>query len=248
MFKTLRKTASAQIAIGFVCLAAAFMLTLQIKSTVLNKAASTDETAGRQDLLVQLRQEREKNDNLVDQIMEYKEELQAFQDEAVQSSDYSQALAGQLEKAEILAGLTDLTGSGVIVTMSDSRNNAQGNIDTSMSVIHDEDLLRVINELADADAEAISVNDERILSTSEVRCAGSTVSINNNRYSEPYVIKAIGDPVNLENAIMMRDGIYDTLTYYGIEMSVEKVNSLQINAYKGTKTYKFAKPVKKEEE
>ena len=63
-----------------------------------------------------------------------------------------------------------------------------------MYIIHDEDLLRVLNELCAAGAEAISINDQRIVATTEVRCAGPTVSVNNVRSAPPYVIKAIGNP------------------------------------------------------
>ena len=67
-----------------------------------------------------------------------------------------------------------------------------------MYIIHDDDLLRVINELRAAGAEAIAINGERIVAMSEIRCAGPTLSVNNNRSAPPYEIKAIGNPNNLE--------------------------------------------------
>lgn len=141
----------------------------------------------------------------------------------------------------ILAGLTDLEGSGVKITVSDSGETIFK--DPEMSVIHDEDILSIINELYDADAEAISVNGERIVATSEIRCAGSTISINNNRYSQPYVIKAIGDPVNLKNAITMKDGIGETLSYYGIQIEIEECESLTVEAYKNNQKFIYATPI-----
>ena len=96
-----------------------------------------------------------------------------------------------------LAGLTSVEGGGVQVTLSDSTQTNNLTENANAYVIHDLDILQVINELRDAGAEAISLNGERVVSTSEVRYAGSTVSINNNRYAAPFVIKAIGDPTNL---------------------------------------------------
>ena len=107
------------------------------------------------------------------------------------------------------------------------------------------DLLMLINELCDAGAEAISIHNERVISTTEIRCAGSTVSVNNTRCAQPFTIKVIGDPVNLENALLMRDGVYDTLTAWGLEIDIKKVISITIPAYTGTLNYKYAKPTEK---
>jgi uncharacterized protein YlxW (UPF0749 family) len=107
-------------------------------------------------------------------------------------------------------------------------------------IIHDEDLLKVVNELRDAGAEAISINDERLLSTSEMRCAGSTVSVNNNRYAAPYIIKAIGSPENLEYALRMPGGVSDVLARWGIELAIEQKDKLIIKAYTGVIQYKYA--------
>ncbi|MDR0405940.1 MAG: DUF881 domain-containing protein, partial [Clostridiales bacterium] len=104
-------------------------------------------------------------------------------------------------------------------------------------------ILWLINELCDAGAEAIQLNGERIVATTEIRCAGSTVSVNNNRYAEPFEITAIGDSANMENALLMRDGVYDTLRGYGIEITVKKAGKVTVNAYRGNIAFKHAMPV-----
>lgn len=233
---------AASIAIGIVCLVTAFIITLQLKSVIYNHAVSSEETLRAEELLKQLNQERLNNDNLRDQLYEQKEAIRSYREEAASNSDYSKTLLSQLEKAENLAGLTALEGSGVVVTLSDSHaTNTVG--DPNLYIIHDSDILSVVNELCDAGAEAISINGERLISTSEIRCAGSTVSVNNNRYSQPYVIKAIGDPVNMENALLMRDGVYDTLLAWGLEVDIKKVSKHTVEAYKGNISYKYAAPV-----
>ena len=93
----------------------------------------------------------------------------------------------------MVAGLTDVEGPGVSVILNDSKaENTTG--DEADYLIHDSDLLSVINELRDAGAQAISFNGERILATSEVRCAGSVVMVNGKRFAAPFIIYAIGDP------------------------------------------------------
>ena len=115
-------------------------------------------------------------------------------------------------------------------------------------MLHDSDLLVLINELRAAGAEALSINGERILATSEIRCAGPTVSVNNNRYSAPFVVKAIGDPATMENAINMRGGVADQLAPWGIGLLIEKKESITINAYNGSISYKYAASVPAGEE
>ena len=120
------------------------------------------------------------------------------------------------------------------------------NLHPNLNIINDSDILSAINELRDSGAEAISLNGERIVATSEVRCAGSTVSVNNNRYAEPFEIKAIGDSANMENALLMRDGVYDTLTAYGLEVNIKKATKVVVGNFNGTMNYKYATAVKKE--
>lgn len=236
----------AVISIGIVCLLMAFLVTMQIKSVIYNRAVNSEESLRVEDLLKQLNDERMKNDSMSDLITSLKSDLQSFKTEAAENSEYSQTMFNQLEKAEMLAGLVEVQGSGVTITVKDStQRNTIG--DANAYVIHDADLLAIINELCDAGAEAISLNGERIVSTTEIRCAGSTVSVNNSRYAQPFTINAIGDPVNLENALLMRDGVYDTLSMWGIEINIKKVSNVVVPAYIGTLNYKYAKPVVKEE-
>ena len=238
---------SATYSIGIVCLIMAFVVTLHIKSVIYNSAVNSQESLRVDELLKQLNDERAKNDNLNELVSSLKTDMQSFKEEAAESSDYSKTLISQLEKAELLAGLTEVKGSGVTVTVKDSTvKNIVG--DPSAYIIHDSDLLTLINELCDAGAEAISLNNERIISTTEIRCAGATVSVNNTRVAHPFTIKAIGDPVNLENALLMRDGVYDTLTEWGLQIDIKKQSNITIPAYTGSLNYKFAVPTEKNEE
>ncbi len=233
---------AANVSMGIVCLILAFFITMQIKSVhVINSSDSTDKMRA-EALTAELAHEQEKNVELYKQLLQSKEEIESFKKEAADSSGYSQTLLSQLQRAELLAGLTSVEGGGVQVTLSDSTQTNNLTENANAYVIHDLDILQVINELRDAGAEAISLNGERVVSTSEVRCAGSTVSINNNRYAAPFVIKAIGDPTNLENALLMRNGVIDSLTFYGINAEVKKISTMKIGPYTGSLNYKYAVP------
>jgi len=242
----LKKITPAQIAIGLVCLIMAFGVTLQIKSVKYNKAVTNTDYTRAADLQALLWQERDKNDDLVKQVMQYKDDLQEIKTQELKSGNLSEVLATQLKRSELLAGLTEVEGTGIIVTLHDSRKKSDINLDPNLNIIHDSDILSIINELRASGAEAISLNGDRIVATSEVRCAGPTVSVNNNRYAEPFEIKAIGDSANMENALLMRDGVYDTLTAYSIEVNIKKAAKVTIGSFKGTMNYKYATDVKKE--
>jgi uncharacterized protein YlxW (UPF0749 family) len=226
----MKKTIHVQIAIGVICLIMAFAITIQIRSVSYNRVNNTD-TARAADLQQQLRVEKDRTTNLYEQVLQLSSDLEEFKQEAAKSSDYSKLLAKQLERAEIMAGLTAVEGSGIIVTLRDSTTQSTNTTDPNLYVVHDTDILWIINELRDA------------ISTTEIRCAGSTVSVNNNRYAEPFEIVAIGDSANMENALLMRDGVYDTLRGYGIDMTVKKASKVTVNAYKGNINFKYAFPV-----
>jgi uncharacterized protein YlxW (UPF0749 family) len=213
-----------------------FLLTLQIRSVYKVGGGSTAEIVRAQDLQKQLSAEIEKNRALLIQVAD----LNAAVSEYRNTADVNAALSRQLHNAEILAGLTDVSGPGVVVTMKDSiAAEAQGD-DSSAFVIHDADILQVLNELRDAGVDAMSINEERILANSEVRCAGNVVSINNNRYAAPYVIKAVGDPDKLKAALLMKDGIVELLGRWGIEVNIQTSQKITVRAYQGTPSFKYA--------
>jgi uncharacterized protein YlxW (UPF0749 family) len=231
------------IALTLICVLLGFIIALQLRSVTKNNVLQSTENLRADEIQVILNEERARNDTLNQQLQEYKTNLEQYRKEASQSGDYTSVLTKQLEAAEILSGQIAVEGTGVIVTMQESNRVTSEN--PMNDVIHDDDILRVINELRGAGAEALSINDERILSISEIRCAGATVSVNNNRYGVPFVIKAIGDPKTLEAALMMRHGTVEVLDSWGIDVTVVKSNRIKINAYSGATSFKYAVPVQK---
>lgn len=149
------------------------------------------------------------------------------------------------DDVNMMAGTMAVKGPGVIVTVEDSKRSISAAENTNLYIIHDEDMLKIINELKAAGAEAISINDQRLISTSEIRCAGPTVSVNNTRIAAPFIIKAVGDAKNMENAVKMRGGVAESLSVWGISLSVKKESSIVVPAYKGSVQFKYAVPIDK---
>ena len=235
------------VAVAVVCFLMGFAIILQLRSVKSHQDTGNVESVRLEALQTELNNEKAKNESLYQQLVEYMNDINEYKQQASDSSGYAGVLADQLERAELLAGLTEVEGPGVIVTVTDSKTKANNNqVDQSLYAVHQDDLLRIINELCDADAEALSLNNERLIATSEIRCAGSTVSVNNNRYAAPFVIKAIGNPDNLEGALTMRDGVVDSLAAWGIEVNIKKNNKITSPRYSGKMTFDNAAPVKKE--
>ena len=175
-----------KILVGVVFMVLGFMLSVQYKSTEQQRTIRMDRV---EDLSERLKIMQAENKQLLDEI------------EALRKHGAGAATDSGMERLNILAGSTDVEGEGVEIVLDDSNLARSANENPNLYIIHDEDLLRVLNELCAAGAEAISINDQRIVATTEVRCAGPTVSVNNVRSAPPYVIKAIGNPKNLTSAL-----------------------------------------------
>ena len=138
----------------------------------------------------------------------------------------------EIEQLLVFAGLTEVSGSGVTVTMNDSSSRGGG--DMNAYLVHAEDLLSVVNELYAAGAEAVSINGQRMVSKSAITCAGSIVMVNNVRVAAPFEIKAIGDPDVMHSALYFPGGVVDNLSPWGIEISVRKEAMTVVPAYSQT--------------
>jgi uncharacterized protein YlxW (UPF0749 family) len=153
----------------------------------------------------------------------------------------------ELKEIQMAAGLTPLQGPGIIITLDDSARTVQAGQDPNLFLIHDDDLLKLVNELKAAGAEAIAINEQRVVTSTEIRCAGPTISVNNTRIAPPYVVQAIGSPEALDSSLNMRGGIMDTFQFWGIQIQIQKTDNLTLPAYVGSHTFNYAQPVSKEE-
>ncbi|MHB8945573.1 MAG: DUF881 domain-containing protein [Bacillota bacterium] len=163
--------------------------------------------------------------------------------EAAKGQQTARGMQDALEQSEIMAGTVAVKGSGVRLVLDDSQTARQPGEDPNLFILHDDDLLKVINELRASGAEAISINGQRLVARSEIRCAGPTISINNTRTAPPVEILAVGDPTVMENALRMRGGVLDQLGFWKIDIRLTKPQEVTIPAYSGPLQFLYAKPV-----
>lgn len=196
----------------YIILLFAFMLfgalaTVQVRSTVSVQRQAAD-ILNTDKLKSQLNEKISIGDGLKAQIDKLENDKSAFL--AAPSNNSSNAEKNELEYLKLISGLTDVTGDGVIITLNDA---TMPESDVAMDyIIHDSDIYNVVNQLKIAGALAISINNERIIATSELICSGPTIKINNNRYAAPYEIKAIGDSNTLYEALKSSYIVSDLLT------------------------------------
>jgi uncharacterized protein YlxW (UPF0749 family) len=157
----------------------------------------------------------------------------------------SKVLNDNLQAVKQFSGLTPVEGPGVIVTLRDASHPDMKiggeTIVTADKNIHDLDVLRIVNELYSAGAEAIAINDHRITGGSSIRCVGPTILINDVKVASPIVVKAIGDPKTLLGALNLNGGILSEIRSSDPDMvQVEQDKLLKMDPYAGQTTYHFA--------
>lgn len=220
--------------IALVCVLIGFMVAVQFRTAQDAKGSLSQQRIEEiSDRLLQTEHERD----------ELSEELHKMQTAAV-STDNQQ----DKDLLRYRAALVPLEGEGVVVRMDDSTKPVKAGENPNLYVIHDDDLLRVVNELRAAGAEAIAINGQRLTGTSEIRCAGPTLSVNNVRSSAPFEIRAIGDKKSLENALRMRGGVAETLGVWGIQLDIKASDDVYIPPYRGSIRQSYARETAEREE
>ena len=138
--------------------------------------------------------------------------------------------------------LNDVTGEGIIVTLDDNKNASVSSVtagdDISNYLVHEIDLLKIVNELKNAGAIAISINDQRIIPTTSINCAGNITRVNGEIVGTPFVIKAVGGSFD---TLERPGGYIDWLREdYGIDITVKKQSNVTVEKYNGVINFKYA--------
>ncbi|MFF3345827.1 DUF881 domain-containing protein [Streptomyces sp. NPDC002779] len=157
-------------------------------------------------------------------------------------------LAG-LEKS---AGTQKVTGEAITVTLNDAPPDATAKLpgypepQPDYLVIHQQDLQAVVNALWQGGAKGIKVMDQRLISTSAVRCVGNTLILQGRVYSPPYKITAVGEPEKLQKALAESPAIQNYMVYvnvYGLGWKVTEDGAVTLPGYSGTVDLQYAQPV-----
>lgn len=154
-------------------------------------------------------------------------------------------LGKEVETYKMQAAFTELEGEGITIIIDDgNREDVALDSSTSPLVVHDIDVRRLVLELRNAGAEAISVNGIRmVVGLSEVVCNGPTIRINGVQQSRPYVIKAIGDRYGLAKSLTEPNSYGQLLIKYGVHYELQTNYRLRIPEFNGIKRFEHAEHV-----
>jgi len=148
------------------------------------------------------------------------------------------------------AGLAPVRGAGLEITLTDApEKNMQGSpYQAATYVVHQQDIQAVVNALWRGGAKAITIQGQRVVSTTGIKCSGSTVSLQGVPYPEPFVIDAVGDPTQLQAGL---DGDSYVNNYraqsanpqIGIGWSDQVRSAIVAPAYSGLTNLQYATPL-----
>ena len=218
------------IVIGLVCVILTAVIFLQFK-TISNIDVTALENMQRDELKSEITSWKARYEEITKKLDDTNNKIAEYKNNISDNQKTSELVSEELRQVSGLVGKTEVSGSGVVVTVANGDNN----------MVQEEDLLVLINELRLAGAEAISINDERIVYDSYiVSIAGTYLQVNGERIIQPYTVKAIGNPTYLESGLSAKEyGYIDSRKSNGLEVTLERRDNITIPAYNGDLNFEY---------
>ena len=224
-----------------VCAVAAFLV---VVSTV--NARGSDLRPGRNtDLVSLVADQSRRNADLTRQVTDLRARVDALSD--AENTGAGSDLTQQLERAEAAAGLTAVRGPAVSVTLNDAPSSVTADgVDADLLVVHQQDIQAVVNALWSGGAEAMTIQGQRVISTTGIKCVGNTVVLHGVPYAPPYVVRALGDPARLEAALTTSGPVQIYQQYvaaYGLGYAERRDGEVTFPAHVGSLDLQHAQPL-----
>lgn len=220
------------ITIGIMCTVLLYVMLVQFK-TVEETDITEIENMREAELRTEVANWKTKYEDVSKKYEETTKTIREYEDKITNNQEASELLQEELERANMLLGKTDVQGEGIVITLSDNREKK----------IEIYDILQLINELKLAGAEAISINDERIIATTDIKEVNSMyIVVDGKRITSPYVVKAIGNQTYLESGLTTKDyGYIDrVIKAYDKTATVERQDNVKILKYAGEMKLQYA--------
>lgn len=228
--------------LGIMCFSLTAGIFIQVK-TVKSTISTVSQNYEENNLRAEVLKYKEKYDNLIKNTEKVDIELQQEIENATENNSELEKDKNQINDGNKIIGLTEVNGTGVIITVADSEINANTVLNSSDLLVHDKDILKIVNELKNAGAEAISINNQRVILTTSIICGGNVININGEKIGSPFEIKAIGSPEALANLARPGGWLNRMEEDRGIKINLKKVNNINIPKYSGVLNFKYLKSV-----
>ena len=210
---------------GFACFVLVLVMTMQFK--IVNEADVTSiENMRKSELSTELANWKTRYDEVNQQYEETLNMIEEYKNNSESNEQTSNLMDSELEQINMSLGKTDVEGEGIIININETNSE-------EVEKITSDDLLLIVNALKLAGAEAISINDERIINMSDIVYidAAGVIRVNGERILAPYSIKAIGDSSYLESSLTGNGGVVDDMKKKGQDVSIQKENNVRISKY-----------------
>jgi uncharacterized protein YlxW (UPF0749 family) len=163
-------------------------------------------------------------------------------------NDQVEQARAELERLKPAAGMLPVTGPGLVVTLDDAPQEEleDPSVDANLLVVHQQDIQAFVNALWAAGANAISLQGQRLISTTGIKCVGNTVVLEGVPYSPPYRIEAVGEVSALWAGLSDSRSVQiynDYVDAYGLGLSIEEADNLEIPGYDVTPELRWAEPI-----
>lgn len=207
---------------GILCLILTFAITVQLRVSSLSESESsqTKITDKLKDEIFRLNDE---NVKLAEKFQNTTSELDDARNQAAQNDSSSKDTSELIKKYTIVSGKTDVTGQGIIIKYKPSDNEAKADMV--------KDLRDIVNEIKNAGAEAIEINNQRIVGTTAIEMVKNKIEINDTEVSENFTIKAIGDSNLMYSGLIRPGGTIENIRESGVSIEINSENTIKINKY-----------------
>lgn len=175
------------------------------------------------------------------EVAKLREENTKLENAIASEGKQATVLNERLQEVKAFAGLTEVVGPGITITLRDGAKSSGEYAELMGQIIHDGDVLRVVNELWSSGAEAISVNGHRVVSTTWFRCVGPVIHVQGVPVSSPVVIRAIGDAKTLLGAMNLPGGVLSEIRQDSNMVQIEMVDKHRFEAFTGSTSPRFMK-------
>jgi uncharacterized protein YlxW (UPF0749 family) len=186
--------------------------------------------------------------NLVEDLYEMQLEINDLSTKLEQAGigqkEAEEALKLELAKIKQFAGLSGVSGPGVEFVVQCRQGQTEPVSGRALQNITDQHLLKIVNELYCAGAEAVAINGQRFTAVSEIRLAGGHINVNGVPLAPPFHISAIGDASALKGRLALKEGLSDYLNVYGISIEALEKSKIVVPAYTDRLSYEYAMVVK----
>ncbi|MBU5438172.1 DUF881 domain-containing protein [Tissierella sp. MSJ-40] len=237
------KNLKEQMALALVSIFLGLILSIQFKTINKTVGEGVLPTQRAQQLAVELKKIQGERDLQLKRLEELETKIKQYEKGEADKNVYAENLYKDTLKYRMLAGYVDLEGPGITLEINDPPIDLQFGEQYSPIVDELDIILQIVSILNAAEAEAISINDQRYTSYTEIVRAGDHIEINGVSTNSPIVIKAIGDPSTLESALAFKGGIVWQLENYDYIIHINQEKKIVIPKYRKIKEFIYSKPM-----